>query len=245
MAEPAPALIVVAHGSRDPAAATAVGSLAARLRACRNGSDVTVGYLEHARPGLPDVLAAVYARGHSRAVVVPLLLTAGYHSTADLPAQLTAGRLPGLAVRQARVLGPNAAVLTALERRLDAVGVTSADQRWGLALAAAGTRDRGALRQVAAAAAGLRRRGWRSVLTGFVATAAPRVPQVVATLRDRGFRRVAVASYLLTPGRFHKALGSAGADVVSGPLADTTELADLVWRRYDAVAGRRAEVHSR
>jgi sirohydrochlorin ferrochelatase len=238
VADHAPALIVVGHGSSEPVAATAVEALAARLRAGRAGRDVTVGYLEHARPRLPEVLAATYARGHRRAVVVPLLLTAAYHSTVDLPGQLAAGRPRGLAVRQAQVLGPDPALVTAVERRLRGAGVTSAGPRWGLVLAAAGSRDPSALRQVAAAAAGLRRRGWATVITGYAATAAPRVPEAVATLRGSGVARVAVATYLLTPGRFHESLRSAGADAVSDPLADTSEVADLVWRRYDAVTTR-------
>jgi sirohydrochlorin ferrochelatase len=262
---PAPALIVVAHGSRDPRAATAVGALAARIRADRAGVDVTVAYLEHARPSLRETLTTACDRGHSEAVVVPLLLTAAYHSTIDLPRQLAAtgvavtpairlasdiapagsagtDGLPGLAVCQAPVLGPDPVLLTALERRIHQAGIARDDRRWGLVVAAAGSKHPEALSHVTAAAAHLHRRGWATVMAGYAAAATPTVPQAVAQVRNGGATRVAIASYLLTPGRFSEALRSAGADALSAPLGDTPEVADLVLRRYDAAArGDRVE----
>jgi sirohydrochlorin ferrochelatase len=254
---PASALIVVAHGSRDPRAAAAVEALAARIRANRTGVDTSVAYLEHARPRLREALTTGYERGHSEAVVVPLLLTAAYHSKIDLPRQLAAagvavtptihvgsdhtpagsagtGGLRGLAVRQAPVLGPDPALLTALERRIHQVGVAPGDPRWGLVVAAAGSTEPDALRQVTTVAAHLRRRGWGTVMAGFAAAAKPSVPEAVALLRTSGVSRVAIASYLLTPGWFSEAVRSVGADVVSAPLGDTPEVAGLLLRRYDA-----------
>lgn len=252
---PVPALIVVAHGSRDPRAAATIEALAARVRASRTDVDVVVAYLDHAGPRLHEALATGYERGHREAVVVPLLLTAAYHSKVDLPRQLAAAVATppcgpsaapagagshGLAVRQAPVLGPDPAVLTALERRIHRAGSVPGDPRWGLVVAAAGSADPDALGQVAAVAAALRRRGWGRVVAGFAASARPSVPDAVALLRYGGVARVAIASYLLTPGRFSEALRSAGADVVSDPLADTPEVAGLVLRRYDAeVRGER------
>ncbi len=224
-------LIAVAHGSRDPAAATAADALVAKVRQLRPDLTVTSCFLEHAEPGLP---AAVTAVGPG-AVVVPLLLTAAFHSTTDLPAQLAAAD-PTAA--QADVLGPHPLLLAGLERRLAEVGVTAGDPDTAVVLAAAGSADPAAqqtLRELAATWAG---RGWWAVEAAFASAAAPSVEDAVAALRARGAPRVAVASYLLAPGQFADRLGTAGADVTSAPLGDAPEVAELVLARYDAVAGR-------
>ncbi|MGH3979434.1 MAG: CbiX/SirB N-terminal domain-containing protein, partial [Pseudonocardiaceae bacterium] len=58
----------------------------------------------------------------------------------------------------------------------------------------------------------------RQVPVGFLAAARPRLPAVVDGLRAAGERRVAVASWLLAPGLFHRAASECGADVVADPL---------------------------
>jgi sirohydrochlorin ferrochelatase len=103
-------------------------------------------------------------------------------------------------------------------------------------LAAAGTSDRHAQSDVAAAAARL------SALVGSrvsIAFAAPRrdgsgypsVPEAVARARRAGASRVAVASYLLADGLFQGRLHEAGADVVSAPLGAHPAVIRLACRR--------------
>ena len=82
----APPLIAVAHGSRDPAAAAAAYALVAQVRRLRPELIAICCFLEHAQPGLPVAITAV----GTGAVVVPLLLTAAFHSATDLPTQLAA-----------------------------------------------------------------------------------------------------------------------------------------------------------
>ena len=129
-------LVAVAHGSRDPRAAATVTELlsAVRARAARHGLpglDVRAAFLDHCAPSLPQVLGLCPppVSGGGPAVVVPLLLTAAYHSKADIPARLAAAAAarPGLEAVSAGTLGPHALLLTALERRLKARGVTVAD----------------------------------------------------------------------------------------------------------------------
>jgi sirohydrochlorin ferrochelatase len=63
--------------------------------------------------------------------------------------------------------------------------------------------------------------------------AGPELTEVVCGLRDRGARRIAVASYLLAPGHFHDRLRAVGADLVAPPLGMHDALARLILRRYD------------
>ena len=66
--------------------------------------------------------------------------------------------------------------------------------------------------------------------------ARPSVPDAVAGARAAGASRVVVASYLLAPGFFHDRLLTAGADVVTAPLAPDDRLVAVVLDRYRAAA---------
>lgn len=85
----APALVVVAHGSRDPRALSTVSALLDRVRALRPDVPVHLGHIELNAPLLPDTLAAL---GDTEAVLVPLLLSRGYHVKQDIPEMAAASR---------------------------------------------------------------------------------------------------------------------------------------------------------
>lgn len=222
-----PALVAVAHGSRDPAAAEVTRDLLAEARRLRPGLEVLESYLDHTEPSLTRVLG-----GHDGpAVVVPLLLGAAYHSRVDIPAAIVAA---GGGARQAEVLGPDLLLLRALERRLTEAGVGTGDPRTALVLAAAGSTETSAVDGVRTLAASWRDRGWWAVEAAFASAATPAVTDAVAALRARGAPRVAVATYLLFPGAFSDQVAGAGADVSSAPLGAAPEVARLVLARYDA-----------
>ena len=254
-------LVAVAHGSRDPRAAATVTELLSvvRARAARRGMrglDVRAAFLDHCAPSLPQVLGSLPAASDPRTrgpvVVVPLLLTAAYHSKADIPAQLAAAAAahPGLDVVSAGTLGPHAPLLAALERRLRQAGVAVDDSRvraaTGVVLAAAGSSDPTANATIAdLAARWARERGWRAVLPAYASAAGPRPADAVGALRDAGADRAVVATYLLAPGYFADkvrdgALG-AGAVAVSGVLGAASEVADVVLDRYLAASSRSSE----
>ncbi|MDH2428352.1 CbiX/SirB N-terminal domain-containing protein [Sphaerisporangium sp. TRM90804] len=235
-------MVLVAHGSRDARAAAATRALARSVAAARPGLDVRAAYLEHTAPSLDTALGAVSAGGHRAAAVVPLLLTAAYHHTVDIPSvldRLRAGGVP-LAARRAPVLGPapggtaDPALVAALCLRLAETGKPYD----ALVLAAAGTRDASARSCVAAVATALGERLGMPCVPAYASAAAPGPGAAVAGLRARGARRVAVASYFLAPGLLHdRALASAraaGAVAASAPLGDAPELAALVLARADA-----------
>jgi len=248
-------LVAVAHGSRDPRAAATVSELLAvvRYRAMAwglGGLDVKAAFLDHCAPSLPQALSAV--GGDGACVVVPLLLTAAYHSKADIPAKIAAASAATpLDVSCAGPLGPHPLLLAALERRLREACVAAGDAvaraRTGVVLAAAGSSDPVANATIAELAAHwARERGWRAVLPAYASAAGPRPADCVRALRDGGAERVVVATYLLAPGYFADKIGDAahgaGADAVSAALGDAPEVADVVLDRYLAadLAGCRA-----
>ena len=246
---PALPLVGVAHGSSDPRAAASVDTLLSLVRARAAaagypGLDVRAAYLGHAAPTLAQALGAV----DGAAVVLPLLLTAAYHSKTDIPKLLheVRGARPRLGISYGRPLGPHPLLRRALERRLadaadgeppSASTAVPAASTTAVVLAAAGSSDPAANAVITdQAECWQAERGWRAVLPAYASAASPTPPEAVAAARRSGARRVLVASYLLCPGVFADQIRSdclaAGADVVSPVLGAAPEIADIVLGRY-------------
>jgi sirohydrochlorin ferrochelatase len=259
-----PPLVAVAHGSRDPRAADTARALLAGVRGLLPDTEVRLSALDHDHPRPDAAIAERAARGAGEVVVLPLLLTAAYHSEVDLPEILgrVQGEYPWLRLRRAATLGPHPLLLDAVEARLaetvlaeggpaEAVPAEAAlaergaalDSETALVLAAAGSSDPAANATVAEQAAELARRGpWRDVVPAFASMASPAPGEAVARLREAGAARVAVATYLLAPGYFADKVArqayDAGASAVSAPLGDGAPLAELVRLRYrEAITG--------
>jgi sirohydrochlorin ferrochelatase len=215
-----PALLAVAHGSQNPDATDVVRALAKQVRRLAPVLDVRVAFLGHAEPSLPSELDAAGAN----TVVVPLLLSSGYHVSADI-----AGAADVAGARMAGPLGPDELLLTALTARLAEAGVPEGTP---VVLAAAGSSDPVAAEDVRQQASLLADRLGVPVEAAFASAAAPSVPDAVAALRATTGSRVAVASYLLAPGRFQDQLAGSGADWVTAPLGGHPALAGLVIERY-------------
>lgn len=240
-----PALLVIAHGSRDPRHAATVHALVGRVRSLRPGLRVETAFLDFNGPTVPQALASLYLSGAREVVALPLLLTRAFHAKADIPAVLaeSATRLPDLRVRVADVLGPHPLLVASLERRLAeaGVGLTPADRATtGVVLASAGSSDPEAIAVIAEIAREWRHTGWCAVRPAFASAALPRTQDAVRALRAEGVGRVAVAPYVIAPGflpdRIVAGAREAGADVVADVLGAAPELARLLLRRYDTAA---------
>lgn len=224
----APVLVACAHGTRSATGRRLVGGLVAQVRAARPGLEVRAAFVDVQQPGLAQVLGRLDGRG----VVVPLLLSAGFHVHVDVRRAVEASGGRALA---AGALGPDQALVTVLAERLaDATRGTGStpDQ---VVLAAAGSSDARAVADVERTASALADVLGLPVSTGYLSAASPTPAEAVAAARASGAGTVAVASYLLAPGFFSARLAEAGADLVSEPLLPHPALADLVLRRYDEV----------
>ncbi|MFD6228866.1 sirohydrochlorin chelatase [Streptomyces sp. NPDC060232] len=244
-----PVLLVIAHGSRDPRHAATVHALTRRVRALRPGLRVETAFLDFNAPRVEQVLSALHADGVRDVVALPLLLTRAFHAKADIPAALSQAltRLPGLSVSVADVLGPSPLLVDALERRLSEAGLTPADRATtAVVLASAGSTDPEAIAVIAEIAREWRHTGWCAVRPAFASAALPRTEDAVRALRAEGFARVAVAPYVIAPGRLPDRIAAggvaAGADVVADVLGAAPELALLLLRRYDAAAAAPARL---
>ncbi|MGA5561698.1 sirohydrochlorin chelatase [Streptomyces platensis] len=226
---PAPTLVAVAHGSRDPRALPTVRALLDRVRALRPGLDVRLGHIELNRPLLADTLDGL----HGEAVLVPLLFGRGHHVTHDLPAALTAA--PHLTGRVAAPLGPHPLLAEALHGRLLAAGFPEAPcPRTAVVLAAAGSRAPRSAQDTERTARLLSDRlGGTPVLPAYASAAAPTVADAVRALTARGHDRIAVAGCFTAPGRFATQCAAAAPGPAAEPLGDHPALARLVLHRYD------------
>lgn len=233
-------LIAVAHGSRDPRSAASAAALVDAVRRLRPGLDVRLAFLDLSAPRLPDVLHAVTAEGHRSAVVAPLLLGHAYHARVDVPAAVARGTTPRLRVRIANVLGPDPRLSSAALRRLAATGVPLGDPTLGVVIAAAGSSHQPANAAIAAVASRWAARSpWCGVLPAFAAGAAPTVDTAIAHLRRRGARRIAVASWFLSPGVLPDRIAATALTLdpnafVADPLGPDPDIAHLVLDRYRA-----------
>lgn len=220
-----PALVLVAHGTRNPRGVEMIAELADHVSA-RVGT-TRVAFVDVLGPAPSEVLREM----DGPAVVVPAFLASGYHVHTDVPREVAQSAHSQAAVT--RALGPDPVLTDVLVRRLVEAGWRPGD---AVVFAAAGSSDERALRDVRRAAAMLSEAVHSRVEIGYAATAQPRVPDVVERLRAHGARKVFVASYLLAHGLFHTRLTESGADGVAEPLGVDAAIVGLLEQRYSCAA---------
>jgi sirohydrochlorin ferrochelatase len=235
----APALIALAHGSRDPRSARTITALIAEVKQQRPDLRVERAFLELAKPNFQAVVDRLVKAGFDEIVVVPLLLTEAYHANVDVPeaiAEATA-RHEGLRIRATAVLGLETCFLEVLDERLrEALKISRVRELDALVLAAAGTSDPLANQAVARLA-----RLWGThhklpVTAAYASSAPPATGEAVRAFRAEGRRHIAVASLFLAPGflpdRAAELALEAGAVAVSEPLGAHPEVARTILARY-------------
>ena len=84
------ALILLAHGSRDPAWAAPFQMLTETLQAKHPQSQIALAFMELTEPSLTEVLKTWDQEGHTEVEVLPVFFAAGRHLKKDVPAQIEA-----------------------------------------------------------------------------------------------------------------------------------------------------------
>jgi sirohydrochlorin ferrochelatase len=217
-------LVTVAHGTRDAAGNRVAAELTAAAGR-RLGLTAVASYVELCEPAFASVLR----RSAEPTVVVPLLLSTGFHLRHDLPEAIEGA--PGPVVL-GHGLGPDPLLAAAQADRLRATG---AEPGQPVVMVAAGSNDPLAARDLSAAAR-LLAEAWH----GSVA---------LATLSGPGTRPAelvtpdhAVSPYLLAPGYFARrtAAESSASPHVAAVIGPHPLVGDLVLTRAtELVAGER------
>lgn len=239
----APALVILAHGSRDPRSAATVHALVGCLRELRDDLRIEASFLDHCPPTPYQVFDKLGADGVEEIVVVPLLLSTAFHARVDVPAVVAdaRGRYPNLRIIASDVLGYDDSLLDVLDRRMRAELKTAHVRELdALVLACAGSSDAQANAAIARLARLWGQRHKLPVTAAFTTAASPTPAEAVLQWRLEGRRHVAVGSFFLAPGvlpdRAEQTARKAGAVAVSRPLGVSVEAARLILLRY-GVAG--------
>ncbi|MDH6584492.1 sirohydrochlorin ferrochelatase [Streptomyces sp. SAI-133] len=233
-----PALVLVAHGSRDPRTLATVHQLLDQVRAQRPDLPVHLGHIELNEPLLPDTLASL---GTAEAVLVPLLLSRGYHVKRDIPEMAAASPAR---TRVAAPLGPHPLLVDTLHARLMEAGWHSGmdeetRRESAVVLAAAGSRDPESATDTRRTAQLLADRLGVPVIPAYASAATPTVETAIRALTARGRHRVAVASYFTAPGLFARQCAQKAPWIASAPLGTHPAMTDLILHRYDQVTDLR------
>lgn len=235
----APALVALAHGSRDPRSAETITALIDLVREMRPDLRIEPAFLELSKPSFTTVVNKLVRAGHDEIVVVPLLLTEAYHAKVDVPQVVAEAmeRHEGLKIRTTDVLGLQTSFLEVLDVRMrEALKEARVRELDALVLAAAGSSDPLANQAVARLA-----RLWGThhklpVTAAFASAAPPATGEAVRAFRAEGRRHIAVASLFLAPGflpdRAAELALEAGAIAVSAPLGAHPEVARTILARY-------------
>ena len=166
--------VLVAHGTRVPRGVSLIGDLADRVAQTLD-RPVHVAFVDVLGPTPAELLSATTDRA---TVLVPAFLARGYHVRHDIPAHVADSGHPDVTVTAA--LGPDPALVRILVDRLLETGWRPDDS---VILAAAGTSDPDAMRDLHTTATGLSAVLGSRVELAFAATGEPRVADAVAAVR--------------------------------------------------------------
>jgi sirohydrochlorin ferrochelatase len=239
----APSLVLLGPGSHDPRTPQISRQIAKGLRELRPALDVHAAYLDVTKPDAREVVARLAADGVEEIVLVPLLLSDAFGAKEEVPvlvSELKAAH-PGLRIGASRPIGPEAQLLSVVDRRLrDALRARHVAELDGLVFAAAGSVD---VRSNAIIAR--RARQWAAhhrlpCVTAYATGSGPSTAEAVRTLRTQGRRHVAVGSWYLSPGLLwtaeSEAALEAGATAVSAPMGGEPEIIEVALTRYVVAA---------
>lgn len=239
----APALVALAHASRDPRTAKTITALVDEVKAQRPDLRVEKAFVQHGahrgRPDFASVVERLVRAGFEEIVVVPLVMSEAFGATDDIEAAVAevSAALPQVRIRCSAILGLEACFLEVLDERMrEALAAARVRELDALVLAAAGSTDPLANQSVARLA-----RLWGThhklpVTAAYAANTPPATGEAVRAFRAQGRRHIAVASLFLTPGeltdRAEELALEAGAVAVSKPLGAHPEVARVVLARY-------------
>lgn len=245
-----PALLTIAHGTRDPRGAQEYDELLALLRE-RHDGPVGGGWLEDfAEPDAATAAATLVAQGARRIVTLPFLTLGAGHAKTDVPeavAQVRAAH-PDVAVAHARVLGLTPGLFALARSRVaaasPATGRGEQDRRADEALlvTAAGSSDPDANADLHKAARFLAEgTGHRWVDAAFAGVTWPSADVALRRLAAAGAKRVVRFSWSLLAGRLEQRVADwatqvsadTGLEVVdAGRFGPEPAVADAVMDRY-------------
>ncbi|GAT71759.1 sirohydrochlorin chelatase [Microbacterium hydrocarbonoxydans] len=220
-----PTLLAVSHGTSDAEGARTIAALVDEVQRVLPDVPVRAAFVDVQQPDAADLVPEI----EGPVVIVPLLLSSGFHVHHDLH---------GIAAKRADAvvadpMGPDPLLAEVLAERLGEL-----DQDAPVILAVAGSRDPRSLTDAEGMAALLTERLRRPVELSYLAARQPDLPTSLAEHPD-----AVVSIYLLARGFFFDlAVRQAPGRALTLPLLDggpvPRPLVDLVVARYRDAAAR-------
>lgn len=235
----APALVLLANGSTDPKVAEVTHTMRVKMQSWRPEIPMYSAFLDHCPPTGPQVVNQISRTRTEEVVFVPLNLSRAYVNDDQVDELVAKSRAahPKLRFIAAKPVGPEAALLPLVDRRLRAaLSAVHASELDGLVLLTEGADDPRSQSLIAR-----RTRQW---------SLHHKLPVVTASANDHGADAAAAVHALRTQGRRHIAAGSlfltadeayrnqaelalqAGATAVGQPLGAADEVMELALGRY-------------
>jgi sirohydrochlorin cobaltochelatase len=251
----APAILLIAHGTRDPRGAEEMDVLLDLLRA-RHPAPVAGAWLEDfSDPGVETAGADLAAQGAQGIVTLPFLVLGAGHAKTDVPEALAALRagLPQVPVAHGQPLGLQRVLFDLAARRVaDAraqAGLTAApDETELLLVTGAGSSDPDANGDLAKAARYLAEAtGHRWVDVAYAGVTWPRADVALRRAHTAGAQQVVLFSWSLLAGLLEARVTGWAEDLTAetdlqiidaGRLGPDPAVVDAVLARYrEAVEG--------
>ena len=244
-----PALLLIAHGTRDPAGATEMATLCEHVRA-RVDAPVGAAWLEEfADPDAVTAATDLIDVGATSIVTVPFLVLGAGHAKTDIPGSVAEvrARFPDTPVTHARVLGLHPALFDLARARIDAVSDADAREDEVLVVTGAGSSDpdaNGDLAKAARTLAELTGHRWAEI--AYAGVTWPRADALFERLRRAGARRIVRFSWSLLAGLLERRVDGWASDAADGDLeirdagrfGPDPLVADVVVDRYrEAIMG--------
>lgn len=225
-----PTLLAVAHGTADPNGLAEIRRLMNIVRTKRPDVPVELCWLDRAQPSFAETLAALTGP----VVVVPVLLSTGYHVKIDITAVVAGRPLTAVAAQ----LGPDERITEVVRQRLRP-GRDADEDDVDVVLFASGSSDPEAAEQLRAVAGQLDR-----LLRADAGPTRFKVHARTLTEPDGWLdgisERFDAANYLLAPGRFNDLLRSTtspvGAGFIAPPIGAHPLVAAVIIDRYAEAA---------
>ena len=235
----APALVMLAPGSNDPAVTSVTHRLRHDLQTLRPEIGVQIAFLDHCSPTVSQVVSQLVGRGYQEIVLVPLRLS---QATSDDPAltgllHRVQAAYPTTTFALAQPVGQAASLLGVVDHRLrSALTQTRTLELDGLVLCIEGGAD---FRGNALVARRVRQWSGHHKLPCVASVAdgsGSSINQAISSLRAQGRRHIAVGAFFLTPDDAYQAEAQQarrlGAVAVGEPIGADRDLVDLVLARY-------------
>lgn len=126
MSETRKAVVMLVHGSRDPAWMAPFQELAHHVRRGSEDIMVAVACLQICSPSLDEAVAELVGKGAGKVRVVPVFISAKGHVLKDVPGAVGRARkrFPGLDIEVAGAIGEEPEVKDAMQRALIRVALS-------------------------------------------------------------------------------------------------------------------------